>query len=114
MSSNGVHRAPKDALQGLIEAIVDQALDRIIERLEARLAPALPDLDAYGLEPIRVYTAKEVADLLGTTRVASIYEIPEDQLPRVRRIGSSIGFLGINVLSYMHRLPPIDIEAYVD
>ena len=67
-----------------------------------------------GLEPMRAYRAKEVAELPGTKRVASVYEIPEDELPRAKRVGSSIGFLGINVLCYMHGRSPVDVAAMVE
>ena len=55
-----------------------------------------------------------MAELLGTRRLASIYEIPEDELPRVRRIGRAVGFLGINVLCYMHSLAPVDVAGAIE
>lgn len=63
---------------------------------------------------MRVYSAKEVAKLLGIKRVASVYEIPEDELPRVKRVGTTVGYLGINVAAYMHGLPPVDVAAAVE
>ena len=63
---------------------------------------------------MRAYTVKEVAQMLGTKRIASVYEIPEEELPRVKRIGSHLGFLGINVLCYMHGLPPVDVAALIE
>ena len=94
----------------------------VIERL-GQTPPAqsmLQDLSsadvrsALGLDPLRAYSAKEVAEMLGTTRVASVYEIPENELPRVKRIGSTVGFLGINVLCYMHSLDPMDVAGAVE
>ena len=75
-------------------------------------APAI--LAESPIAPMRVYTAKEVAAILQVTRLQSIYEIPEDQLPRVRRIGTTHGYLGINVLAYMAGVPPVDVAAAVE
>ena len=88
----------------------------VVERLQKEPAvQSMPlDLASLGLDPLRAYSAKEVAALLGTKRVASVYEIPEDELPRVRRIGSKVGFLGINILCYMHGLEPVDIASAVE
>lgn len=73
----------------------------------------LDDPSAVGFDPMRAYTAQEVADLL-SVHVNSVYLIPEDELPRVRRINKDYGYLGINVLCYMHRRPPIDLERSIE
>lgn len=62
----------------------------------------------------KVYTAQEVAGILGTKRKESVYEIPQSELPRVRRVGKHFGYLGINVLCYMHSLPPVDMKATIE
>ena len=64
--------------------------------------------------PLRAYSAEEVAEILGTTRINSIYEIPASELPRVRRVGRAVGYLGINMLCYMHGLPPVDVAGAVE
>ena len=89
-------------------------LKQMVAQLVTRAPAPAVDLPALGLDPMRAYSAKEVADILGIKRVASVYEIPDDELPRVKRVGTSIGFLGINVLCYMHGLPPVDVAAAVE
>ncbi len=109
------HTAPEPA-RDPIAAYVDRVKEEIIDGVVARLQPlhSEPDLASLGLDPLRAYSAKEVAELLGTRRLASIYEIPEDELPRVRRIGRAVGFLGINVLCYMHGLAPVDVPGAIE
>lgn len=70
--------------------------------------------DQHGIRPMRLYTAKEVADILGVKRVQSIYEISEDKLPRSQRTGTTHGYLGINVLAYIAEVPPVDVGAAVE
>ena len=116
MSATNQHSGP---LGLALKAIVQEAVAEALEQHDATrpAAPAVEDLQRFadlGLEPLRVYTAKEVARLLGTTRVASIYEIPEEELPRARRIGSGVGFLGLNVLCYVQGRPPVDLDALID
>ena len=105
-----------DPTRDPIAAYVDRIKEEIIDGVVARLQPprSEPDLASLGLDPLRAYSAKEVAKLLGTGRVASVYAIPEDELPRVRRIGRAVGFLGINVLCYMHSLAPVDVAAAIE
>ncbi len=116
-----MHRADSHTTPGPLDAYFHEMEARIIEGVASHLEQAQPpsiDLSKMGaqlgLDPLRAYTAKEVAQMLGTDRVASVYEIPDDELPRVRRIGASVGFLGINVLCYMHRLPPVDVARAID
>lgn len=72
----------------------------------------LDDLET--IQPLRVYTAEEVRMILGTKRLQSVYEIPQEELPRARRIGRHYGYLGINVLAYITGCPPIDVGAAVE
>ena len=71
------------------------------------------DLQHLGLEPLRAYRVEEAARLLGTSESA-VYKIDEAELPRVRRNGSAIGFLGIHIMGYMHRLPPVNVAGCVE
>ena len=105
-----------DPLTAYVEQVKEDIIAGVVERLQQAVpTPSAPlDLSAMGLDPLRAYSAKEVAEMLGTSRVASVYEIPEDELPRVRRIGSAVGFLGINVLCYMHSLEPIDVAGALE
>jgi len=110
MSQAGKHIAnPFDAFF----ASLNDQLDEIKSMVTASARPALPAGD-LGIELGRAYSPKEVAHLLGTSRTKSVYEIPEEELPRVRRIGSGIGFLGINVLCYMHGMPPVDMQSVIE
>ena len=109
-----------DALFG---GLVDKIAQRVCEMLDERRTESGIDLLSMpgGIEPMRVYTAEEVAELLRTgmdgrenTNTASVYRIDKRDLPRVKRIGTKIGFLGINVLCYMHGLEPIDMERVIE
>ena len=101
-------------MSGFFEKLRDDIVEGVAARLQGAHRQSAEDLEALGIEPMRAYSARETARLLGTRRVASVYEIPEDELPRVRRIGSGVGFLGINILCYMHGLPPLDMEAAIE
>ncbi len=103
-----------DPFAAYFDTLRQDIIDGVVEHLKQTPGPSPLDLASLGLEPLRAYSAKEVAKLLGTARVASVYEIPEDELPRVRRIGSAVGFLGINVVAYMHGLAPVDVAAAVE
>ena len=102
------------AFEAMMSNVVDQAAQRFLIQIQqnAQLSSSILDSDSINL--MRAYTAREVAQMLGINRVASVYEIPENELPRVRRIGTSIGFLGINVLCYMHGQPPVDMGAAIE
>lgn len=103
-------------LEVMLGGLVERAVRNATADLAVQLRTTRPEkpLDDLGIDPMRAYTVKEVAQMLGTKRVASVYEIPEEELPRVKRIGSHLGFLGINVLCYMHGLPPVDVAALVE
>lgn len=100
----------------MVEQIVSRVGNEFENRLQSTLSniQAVQLLDSSKLEPMKAYSAEEVAGWLGINRVESVYEIPNDELPRVRRIGRNIGYLGINVLCYMHNLPPVDIRAVTE
>ena len=81
-------------------------LKNIVKKSQIQIPPEL-DL---GIKPGELYEQKDVATFLNTT-IKVISRIPEDELPRVRRIGRGIAYYGINILCYIHRLTPIDTEA---
>ena len=91
----------------------DQARQIISSAVSAALAGLSPVKDKSGIEPMKVYSYKSTAEILDTP-IKSVYNIPEDELPRVRRAGSSVGFLGIQLLRYIHGLDPINTEKMVD
>ena len=105
------HTAP-DRLTAYVEQVKEDIIAGVADLL-SEMRPTL-DLHELGIVPLQAYSAEEVAELLGTTRTNSIYEIPETELPRVRRVGSSVGYLGINILCYMHSLPPVDVAGAVE
>lgn len=98
----------KESEHTFIDAIADAVVAKMPnhEPLEIKL-------DDLGVVPMRVYTAKEAADLLGS-HVSSIRQIPEEELPKHRRAGKGIGYYGINILLYQNGLPPIDIRASLE
>ncbi len=106
------HTAP-DRLTAYVEQVKEDIIAGVAEHLLSEMRPTL-DLHELGIVPLRAYSAEEVAELLGVARTNSIYEIPETELPRVRRIGRAVGYLGINILCYMHSLPPVDIAGAVE
>ena len=97
-----------DQLAGRVATILEDRLESLLNKVEVH---SLPTEDNIKL--LHVYSAKEVAAILGTTRVASVYDIPPSELPTVRRIGSKKGYLGINILCYIHDMPPVDMEGYI-
>ncbi|MEZ4699265.1 MAG: hypothetical protein R2834_02955 [Rhodothermales bacterium] len=115
------HTPHTDPAGAFYEAIADVVVRKLMEEIgraslggEPTDGLAIEKLGGRGLDLMRAYSAKEVAELLGTSRVESVYEIPENELPRVRRIGKSFGYLGINVLCYMAGRPPVDIDAAIE
>lgn len=102
------------AFSHLARSIAEQVAEQVRRSLQPAVAAPALDFAALDIHPMRAYSASEVASFLGTEREQSIYEIPADLLPRVRRIGRNVGFLGINVLCYMHGLPPVDVPAAIE
>lgn len=111
MASSAQHIDP---LFGLTEAIADHIAQKVTQRIRSVIDKAAVDRSELendlGIEPGRIYTQREVAGFLGAS-IKSVSRIPELELPRVRRIGSSIGYFGVNVLCYVHKLPPVDTES---
>ena len=104
-----------DPLASMFEQFAERAADKLEERLRPLIEVQRAGLlQEAGIDLIKAYSPQEVAELLGTNRIESVYAIPADELPRVRRIGSRIGYLGINVLCYMHGMPPVDMEAVLE
>ena len=103
-----------DPMSGMFDALAE----RVAGRLEEKLRQLVGDhqaglLENTGLNLMKVYSPQEVCEILGTERVESIYAISQEELPRVKRLGTRIGYLGINLLCYIHNLPPIDMESVV-
>lgn len=66
-----------------------------------------------GIKPFRLYLPEEVCDFLRLKDKASVYNIPETELPR-QRIGpnrGSIRYYGLHILQYVQGLEPSDIAA---
>jgi len=95
------------------ERIVAGVTARLVEAVALEQQPAEMDFAAMGLEPLRAYTVGEAAHLLGIAE-GSVYKIPPNELPRVRRNGTAIGFLGINILCYMHQAEPVDVAGLLE
>ncbi len=111
------HTAPdpaRDPFTAYIEKVKEAIIVGVVERLQQDLQRPTLNLNDLGIAPLRAYSAEEVAEILGTTRINSIYEIPERELPRVRRVGRAVGYLGINVLCYMHGLKPVDVAGAIE
>ena len=95
------------SLEDLIASTVKEAI-----RDALASQPPLDLFEGSGIEPGRIYSTREVAQILGTRRTESICEIPESLLPRVRRLGRKQGFMGINILCYIHNIEPVDTAAW--
>ena len=105
-----------DPMAGMFEAIANRVAEIVADRITSTIQQQQTGqlLQVEEIELMRAYSAQEVAHLLSTDRVESVYAIEEQYLPRVKRIGNRIGYLGINVLCYMHGLEPVDMEAVVE
>lgn len=103
-----------DPMTGMFEALAERVAEKMMQRIQPLVEDLQPGLDKFendlGIDPTRLYTQQEVADILGTSK-KTVSRLTEEDLPKVRRIGSSIGYYGINVLCYIHKLPPVDTEA---
>lgn len=88
---------------------------RRMDRIDAKISDksqAIPP-NELGIKLMKAYTARETAVFLSVDR-DSVYKIPENELPWVRRAGSGKGYLGIQILRYMHGLDPLDTESMVE
>jgi hypothetical protein len=89
--------------------------DNSIRRLTSLMEEMLTHLHSIAPRPRAVddhqlYTAEDVAKILGLTNAKTVYDIPETELPR-QRVGprrGSVRFLGIQVRRYIQGLPPLD------
>ena len=108
------HTALDPTRDPFIETLKEAIIAGVVERLISEIQRPTLDLNDLGIAPLRAYSAEEVAEILGTTRTNSIYEIPERDLPRVRRVGRTVGYLGINVLCDMHGLQPVAVAGAVE
>jgi hypothetical protein len=102
-----------DPLTQMMESFRDEVLEgvrSIVRSEEARPAPTDGSLD-----PFRLYTAREAADVLGLDR-ATMYDIPESELPRCR-VGPARGstrWMGADLLAYARSLDPVDYESVLE
>jgi hypothetical protein len=84
--------------------------------LQAQIAGALDQAVRGGIEPWRLYTARQAAELLGLDYYKSVYEIPEADLPRcwIGPNRGSLRFMGADLLCYAKGLPAVDFARLVD
>ena len=94
------------------ESFIDAIADAVVERLPDQ-SPITLDFEELGIEPMKCYTAKQTADFLGCHKV-SVYQIPENELPKQRRAGNGVGYYGINILLYQNGLPPVDLTRRLE
>lgn len=94
------------------ETFIDELASKLAEKIP-RPQPIELSFDELGIEPLKAYTAKEAAHFIGSHQT-SVYEIPEAELPKVRRVGTGVGYLGINILLYVHGLPPVDLKRRLE
>ena len=90
-----------------------QAAKVISDAVSAALSGLSSAESQSGIKLMKVYSYRNVADILDTP-IKSVYNIPEEELPRVRRAGSNVGVLGIQLLRYIHGLEPLDTSMMVD
>jgi hypothetical protein len=98
-------------LTKLIEQLADDIATAVAEKLRPLLSRAEVPAETE-LDPFRLYTAAEAADVLGLDR-ATMYEIPEAELPRCN-VGPARGatrWMGADLLAYARGADPIDYEA---
>lgn len=112
---------PSNPFAAAFGQMAEQIARRVYEMMqEDKPAPAALTDDTGSIQPMRIYTADEVAEFLrvgmdGREQASadSVYRIDQNELPRVRRNGNRVGYLGINILCYIHSLPPVDVAAEV-
>jgi hypothetical protein len=101
-----------------LTAIIEQLKKDVATAVAEKLRPLLsrPEVPAETeLDPFRLYTAAEAADVLGLDR-ATMYEIPEAELPRCN-VGPARGatrWMGADLLAYARGADPIDYEVVLD
>jgi hypothetical protein len=98
-----------------LTAIIEQLKKDIATAVAEKLRPLLSRAEAPAeteLDPFRLYTAAEAADVLGLDR-ATMYEIPEAELSRCN-VGPARGatrWMGADLLAHARGADPIDYEA---
>lgn len=109
------------AFAALAGQIADQVAERSREHIAAAVAQARKEayadaLAAAGeLKWFKAYSTREAAELLAM-HPSDVTRIPEKELPK-RKIGLNRGrngYLGIDILCYQLRRPPVDLGALVD
>ena len=94
----------------------EQFIEAFAEAIAAKMPQQDPielSFEELGIEPMKLYTAAEVAHFLGCHKV-SVYQIPEAELPKQRRAGTGVGYYGINVLLYQNGMPPVDLTKRLE
>jgi len=70
---------------------------------EQQTQPDTNPENPFGIDPKRFYNADEVSEALGLRRRKTVYEIPEEDLPRYR-VGPgrrTVRFLGRDLVTYL-------------
>ena len=101
-----------------LTAIIEQLKKDVATAVAEKLRPLLSQSEVPAeteLDPFRLYTVAEAADILGLDR-ATMYEIPEAELPRCN-VGPARGatrWMGADLLAYARGAAPIDYEVVLD
>lgn len=102
-----------EQLTAIIEQLKKDIATAVAEKLRPLLSQSVPA--ETELDPFRLYTAAEAADILGLDR-ATMYEIPDAELPRCN-VGPARGatrWMGADLLAYARGADPIDYEVALD
>ena len=111
ITAGSIKNDPLVALKHIAEWMANELIEKMNTALPS--STPLPAVEVLPVDPSKIYTAKEVAEIFGIDRVATIYDIPQDELPRVRLNSRRYGYWGINILCYMSGQTPVDIEAII-
>ena len=95
-----------------MEAIKNEHIDLMREAMTRAFREMLRE---QGLLPWRLYSAKEVANVIGISDKA-VYAIPEVVLPRTRtgEAQSGVRYLGLHVMCYLLGSEPLDPDLLID
>ena len=87
--------------------------DRLLERIAERVAR-----ENRSIQPERVYSREEAAELIGVGRAKTLADIPPELLPttRVTPGGRTVGYYGRDLIRYIRHCrdenaPPLDGAA---
>jgi len=103
-----------DPFRDMMESLRDEILDGVESLIEAAVSRG-QSREVTELDPFELYTASEAADLLGLDR-ATMYEIPESELPRCQ-VGPARGatrWMGADLLAYARGLDPLDYQQMIE